>query len=356
MSSCTTFGLFALAGGTCPANPPNSAHPGPSLHCYYDTTVKTIGGNFLAARLRVYSPPSTGSALPDNTVAYVVAKVYAPAGHDSIIDLDALQIVLAPGDPLSTSYQERLPEIPTFFVGVGQVLSGASMPDDSKAFALSMSEYMDHTTKPFPLICAFPPGPRWQNTRIPPALNCVEFVGVCQDRLPDGVLQINIESFTPSVGPRTTTLPYAATVATASAPSTPRRAKYQSSPSIVSPTAPPSAPQTASFMYQSTSTAAPAAQPIASGSQYLMHPMNSFAPPLATPTVPSRNKKPLPKRAKHSLSQSAGPSSQAFQLDDEYEDDAQLEEEEDEDEDEDEDEPETVRKSARKRKPRTGGQ
>ncbi|KAJ7062242.1 hypothetical protein C8F01DRAFT_1368872 [Mycena amicta] len=311
--------------------------PGYGSHCYYNTTVKTIGGNFLAARLRVYSPPSTASALPDNTVAYVVAKVYAPAGHDSIIDLDALQIILAPGDPLSASYQERLPEIPTFFV-----------------FALSMSEYMNHTTKPFPLICAFPPGPRWQNTRVPPALNCVEFVGVCQDRLPDGVLQINIESFTPSVGPRTTALPYAATVATASAPSTPRRAKYQSSPSIVSPTAPPSAPQTASFMYQSTSTAAPAAQPIASGSQYLMHPMNSFASPLATPTVPSRNKKPLPKRAKHSLSQSAGPSSQAFQLDDEYEDDAQLEEEEEEDEPEPE--PETVRKSARKRKPRTGGQ
>ena len=56
--------------------------------------------------------------------------------------------------------------------------------------------------------------------------------------------------------------------------------------------------------------------------------------------------------AKHSLSQSAGPSSQAFQLDDEYEDDAQIEEEEDEDEPE----PETVRKSARKRKSRTGGQ
>ncbi|KAJ7065167.1 hypothetical protein C8F01DRAFT_1124468 [Mycena amicta] len=334
-SSCMALGFFALEGATRLPNPDDATRQG--LHCSYNTAVKTNARNiFLAATLRVYTPPST-APFSDGTIAYVVAKVYAPAGHHALIELDALQIVPVPGDPmLSASYQASIPDISTFFVGAGQVLSTASVPSGAKGFVLTTSEHIARNRRPFPLMCIFPPGPRWANTHVPAALTCVEFLGVLADqRLPDGTLQLDLENFAPNLGPTT-----AAQVAVP--PSTPQGAKYQSKPTVFSPSAGGALTQ-GTVTYQSSPSTP--SQPIASGSHLAMQPMTSFAQTLATHTP---SKKPLPKRAKHS--ESSSPAVQSSFHTDDGEDEA--DEAEELPEEEPAEEPVKLGKGQRKRKAR----
>ncbi|KAJ7800337.1 hypothetical protein B0H13DRAFT_1533465, partial [Mycena leptocephala] len=98
MSSFNVFGFFALGQGKCIA----TYLPGatfPIHHVHYITSLKSTSDDiatYPSATFRVYSG-SGDAKLPDNTIAFVVAKVSAPTSKP--IKLDALYLSAFRGDP-----------------------------------------------------------------------------------------------------------------------------------------------------------------------------------------------------------------------------------------------------------------
>ena len=103
MSSFNVFGFFALAQGKRIA----TYLPGatfPIHHVHYVTSLKSTSDDiatYPSATLRVYSG-SGDAPLPDNTIAFVVAKASAPTGKP--IELDALYLSAFRGDPKDDQY------------------------------------------------------------------------------------------------------------------------------------------------------------------------------------------------------------------------------------------------------------
>ncbi|KAJ7862451.1 hypothetical protein B0H14DRAFT_2204764, partial [Mycena olivaceomarginata] len=101
MSSFNVFGFFALTAGKRVATQPAGATY-PIHHCIYTTSLKSSDNVYVAANLRVYS--GAGDApLPDNTITFVVAKVFAPTGKP--VELDGLYISAMPGNVNSYEYE-----------------------------------------------------------------------------------------------------------------------------------------------------------------------------------------------------------------------------------------------------------
>ncbi|KAJ7050721.1 hypothetical protein C8F01DRAFT_1263819 [Mycena amicta] len=318
-SSCIATGYFALSNGVRLQAPVTSTTTYPVHHVYYDTLVRTVSGSFLPARLRNYSGPSD-QPLPDSTVAFAIAKAYAPAGDEAVIELDALYFSAVPGNPFANGYQDPIPDCATFFTGVGNVPSTMNIPPGIKACSVSLAEHVFGTVKTFELLCIFPATARWRNTRAPGALSCFGFLGQSAGRTPEGVLQIHMEHLTPNLGP--TPAAHLMAIA-ASATSVP------TSPNVKYPTA------------TSASVSPAHAQPVASTSRAVMQPAMSLPVPKdpRTPTPKSR------KRAKQ------------VPVIMPTEDDDEIEEEEEEEEEEPEPEPEEEPrgKGKRKRRPRAPG-
>ncbi|KAJ7200386.1 hypothetical protein GGX14DRAFT_341790, partial [Mycena pura] len=86
--------------------PPGAMYP--VHHVHYVTSLKTASNDsetYPAATLRVYS--AAGDApLPDNTVAFVVAKAFAPTGKP--LELDALFISAVPGNANDDDYDASI--------------------------------------------------------------------------------------------------------------------------------------------------------------------------------------------------------------------------------------------------------
>ncbi|KAJ7114991.1 hypothetical protein C8R44DRAFT_564848, partial [Mycena epipterygia] len=101
MLSFNVFGFFALAGGKQVATTPPGATYG-IHHIHYMTSLKTLDDNYLSTSLRVYSA-SGDATLPDNTIAFVVAKVFAPTGRP--IELDGLFMMPVSADVDAATYQ-----------------------------------------------------------------------------------------------------------------------------------------------------------------------------------------------------------------------------------------------------------
>lgn len=101
MSSFNAFGFFALAEGRHIATTvPGATYA--KYHVHYTTSLKTLENSYVAATLRVYS--GAGDApLPDNTIAFVVAKVCVANGQP--VELDALSFAPIPGDVNADDYQ-----------------------------------------------------------------------------------------------------------------------------------------------------------------------------------------------------------------------------------------------------------
>ena len=101
MSSFNAFGFFALTGGKRVATQlPGATYP--VHHCHYTTTLKSPDDIYVAATLRVYS--GAGDApVPDNTIAFIVAKAVAPTGKP--VELDTLYMSVMPGDVNSEEYE-----------------------------------------------------------------------------------------------------------------------------------------------------------------------------------------------------------------------------------------------------------
>lgn len=101
MSSFNAVGFFALADGKRIA----TTVPGATYakhHVHYTTSLKTLENSYVAATLRVYSAAGD-TPLPDNTIAFVVAKVFVPNGQP--VELDALSFAPIPGDVNEADYQ-----------------------------------------------------------------------------------------------------------------------------------------------------------------------------------------------------------------------------------------------------------
>jgi hypothetical protein len=92
---------------------------------HYTTAIQCVEHDHsLPADVRIYST-STDPILENNTVAFVIAKVFAPIG--STILLDAFYLVPLPGD---RSYDDALPDIPISFV---TTLGHVTRANDSSA-------------------------------------------------------------------------------------------------------------------------------------------------------------------------------------------------------------------------------
>ncbi|KAJ7118237.1 hypothetical protein C8R44DRAFT_561531, partial [Mycena epipterygia] len=101
MSSFNAFGFFPLTGGKHVATQlPGATYP--IHHCHYTTTLKSSDDIYIAATLRVYS--GAGDApVPDNTIAFIVTKAFAPTGKP--VELEALYMSVMPGDVNSEEYE-----------------------------------------------------------------------------------------------------------------------------------------------------------------------------------------------------------------------------------------------------------
>ncbi|KAI6021282.1 hypothetical protein EDC04DRAFT_2522924, partial [Pisolithus marmoratus] len=107
MSASMVFRFFVLANG----DRVKTFRTGSSVttyHCIYKTTIQCTSGVTFPVMLRVYSP-FNDVALPDNTVAFISAKMSTPAGvlQDPIL-LEGISIIAVPGDPSLDNYEHSV--------------------------------------------------------------------------------------------------------------------------------------------------------------------------------------------------------------------------------------------------------
>src|SRR6267154_6240230 len=84
MSSFTMIGFFALASG----RRLQTTKPGTTTrtwHAHYTTTIQCISPPYLPADVRIYSPIND-VLHPENTIAFIVARVHVPSTGDILLD------------------------------------------------------------------------------------------------------------------------------------------------------------------------------------------------------------------------------------------------------------------------------
>jgi hypothetical protein len=145
MSQLMVFGFFGLGAG----RRVSSLKTGTSTkvyHVFYLTTIQQLSTDPCPAEIRIYSPYGD-TILPNNTVAFVVAKAHFPV-YEPVL-LEASSLIPMPGDPSDEAYEVTLPDSPfPHVIGVGHVPSAAiTLPgaNKSKAFNVDCSDFMrDH--------------------------------------------------------------------------------------------------------------------------------------------------------------------------------------------------------------------
>ncbi|KAI5990477.1 hypothetical protein EDD15DRAFT_2531072 [Pisolithus albus] len=203
MSTAMVFGFFALANGdrvkTFKAGSSTATY-----HCIYETTIQCTSGALFPAMLRVYSPYND-VALPDNTIAFVSAKVGIPTSTpgDPVL-LEGICVVAVLGDPNSDAYEHALPDFPyPMVVGLGSVTSPPrTLPNGtSKAFDVVSTDYVRDTRMTSTVTCVFDSArPRWSKTPLPNQNTVVFYVGHFSDAASTGGLQVELESISLNVG------------------------------------------------------------------------------------------------------------------------------------------------------------
>ncbi len=123
MSSFFILGFFALADGHVETTPKSQTiirH-----HCLYNTTIQCSSDRPLPTELRVWCSSSNYSVLPNNTVAFIIAK----AVIDTKSLLEAWLVSPMPGHPDDDDYDDHLPNILyPFVMGVGHVVMSSADP------------------------------------------------------------------------------------------------------------------------------------------------------------------------------------------------------------------------------------
>jgi hypothetical protein len=118
-------------------------------HVIYDTCIICAQPPSLPAELRKYSPIND-VVYPDDTVAFIVAKAYVPPVNISkTVLLDTILMIPVPGDPSSTEYNERVPDLCTPLVfGIGTVATAQdSAPNTPVYFPTTVSEFVRGSPK-----------------------------------------------------------------------------------------------------------------------------------------------------------------------------------------------------------------
>lgn len=109
----------------------------------------------ISAELRRYSPPND-AVLADDTIAFVIAKVYVPpANVPGSILLEAIHIAPVPSDPTSDTYEDTVPNFhyPAVFAQ-GTVLNNHQEKQSGLVtFPMNVSDYIRGTTKQLTLQC-----------------------------------------------------------------------------------------------------------------------------------------------------------------------------------------------------------
>ncbi|KAJ7816642.1 hypothetical protein B0H13DRAFT_1663246 [Mycena leptocephala] len=233
MSTFNVFGFFALAAGKRVAtHPPGATYP--IHHNHYVTSVKSTSDDpdtYPSATLRVYS--AAGDApLPDNTIAFIVAKAFAPTGKP--IELDVLYMSAIPGDPNNDDYEVRFRSQTVFLI----CLNFSALTDGSKTLVLSLTEYVNGAVKSSAVECMLPATRRWANTPFSRAQGCTQFLGKFNGFSDSALLQIVVDHVTLSLRPHSiaqaTSNPSTATPGTTTTPN--KRKKYVAISSVSTPT------------------------------------------------------------------------------------------------------------------------
>ncbi|KAI6147617.1 hypothetical protein EDD17DRAFT_1419026, partial [Pisolithus thermaeus] len=203
MSATVVFSFFALANGdrvkTLRAGSSTATY-----HCVYKTTIQCTSSVIFPAMLRVYSP-FNDVALPNNTVAFISAKVCVPGTTpcDPVL-LEGIYVVAVPGDPASDSYESSIPDFPhPMVIGLGSVTSPPRTLVDgtSKAFDVVSSDYVRDTRMTSTMCCVFDSAhPRWSKTPVPNQNTIVFYIGHFSNVASTGGLQVELESIALNVG------------------------------------------------------------------------------------------------------------------------------------------------------------
>jgi len=93
--------------------------------------------------LQFYCFSPTESVLKDDTVVYMVVKVYA--SPHSMVLLESLYLIPLPGNPNDNSYEDNLPDISHLFVfALGLITCTAESTASStlKMFHMNVSDYI----------------------------------------------------------------------------------------------------------------------------------------------------------------------------------------------------------------------
>jgi hypothetical protein len=143
-SSAIIVGFFGLTEGChliCEEN-------GETVNIYYTlyhTTISALNAdNYINVDIYIYSPPHA-PLLPNMTIAYITAKLYAPSNGKVL--LDSLHWFPFLGDPTQDDYNNLFPEeLPNFVFLLGNVLTAhTSNASGLRFFMLNVSEYVRDT-------------------------------------------------------------------------------------------------------------------------------------------------------------------------------------------------------------------
>jgi hypothetical protein len=148
MSSFYIIGFLELTGGRRSPTLATRADGSASRlwHVFYQAEVLCSDGARppFHAEVRKYSEPGE-LVLAENTVAFLVAKAYVPAGAGTgVVQLEASHIVPVPGDSSSSSYSGHLLNFwhpMAFLLGVVDIPKGVR-PVGQNGFFVTVSEYV----------------------------------------------------------------------------------------------------------------------------------------------------------------------------------------------------------------------
>jgi hypothetical protein len=151
MSSFIVVGFLGLTSGRRVRSDVTRPDGTPLVlwHVIYDTCLICSHPPSLPAELRKYSPTGD-TVLPDDTIAFVVAKAYVPPVHVSkTVLLDVMFLIPIPGDPSSTDYDERAPDFYTPLIfGIGTVATAQeALPNTPVFFPVTVSEFVRGSPK-----------------------------------------------------------------------------------------------------------------------------------------------------------------------------------------------------------------
>ncbi|KAH7904539.1 hypothetical protein BJ138DRAFT_1019010 [Hygrophoropsis aurantiaca] len=236
MSSLTLFGFLCLAAGRrLQTTKPGS--PSKTYHAFYATALQSASGSSVSAEIRVYSP-FNDTILPDNTVAFVVAKAFFP-NNDTVL-LDASHVIPMPGDPSSDDYDNFLPDCPyPFLIGLGSVPSKFELLPDgvSKTFNVISSDFIRDGVKSSTIQCAYNGSrARWSKTPAPNVNSVVQFFGTLDNASHSGDVRVNVDNIVLNVGHQDSSQP----APSSSTPVKKRKFNAFASPSASTPTPTPS--------------------------------------------------------------------------------------------------------------------